>query len=461
MEPSIGRFRHGARAPPVGVAPGVSRRLAARDLAVHQGFADRVAREPVRACRAPHRLARRVEPRHGAPHAGVHLHPAHVVVRDRRDLDGPAREVDAVLQQPVDHRPESGAKLRLGYVGERQPGASRRRAAARVDLAADRIRREVPGRGVPAVVLAAVAVNELLHLAVQQPAAELVAEGVPHDGVHADEARREVADREELHELHVHQRRARAQREGVAFARHVVRGARPRVEPGEPAGRDHRRPGGDLDLRAVTEREAERPAHRAFLHHEIGDRDVAERADAGGPAHPLAQRPGHRRPGVQEIDVAAAPPAVARRHDLADAAGVTGGTIRAGPADPPFVHLAHPLGRVPAQHLGERCVAEPATGREGVGEMVFPGVRLLLGKRGGDGHLGHDRRPSAPDHVLVGEDDIDAGARRGDGGVHAGAAGADDEDVGGEVHDVVFRPDRVLPGAAAAVFSNTKMSLKG
>ena len=248
-----------------------------------------------------------------------------------------------------------------------------------------------------------------------------------------------MADREELHELHVHQRRPRAERERVAFARHVVRGARPGVELGESAGCDHRCPGGDADPRAVGEREAECPAHRAVLHHQVGDCDVAECADAGGPSHLLAQCPGHRRAGVQEIDVAAAPAAVARRHDLADVAGVTG-TARARPPDPPAVHLAHPLGRGPAQHLRERFVAEPAARLEGVGEVVFPGVGLLLGKGGGDGHLRHDRRAPAADHVLVGEDDPGAGARRGDGRVHAGAAGADDEHVGGEVHCVLFRP---------------------
>ena len=48
----------------------------------------------------------------------------------------------------------------------------------RFDLAADRIRREIPRRRVPALVLASVTVDELLHRTVQKPASELVAEGI-------------------------------------------------------------------------------------------------------------------------------------------------------------------------------------------------------------------------------------------------------------------------------------------
>ena len=266
-------------------------------------------------------------------------------MRDRCHLDRLAGEVDAVAQQPVDYRSECVAQIRLRQVGEGQPRPARRRTAARVDFAADRVCREVAGRRVPAAVLTTVPVDELFHRTVEQPAAELVPKRIPHDGVHADESRREVADREELDELHVDEGRARAQCKRIAFARHVVRCARTGVELGESPGCDHGRPGFDTDLRAVAERESERPAHRALLHHQVGDRDIAERADAAGPPHPLAQGARHRRPGVQEIDVAAAPAAVSGGHHLTDV------TVRARPADAPVVHLAHPLGRGPATAL--------------------------------------------------------------------------------------------------------------
>ena len=184
------------------------------------------------------------------------------------------------------------------------------------------------------------------------------------------------------------------------------------------------------ELRAVTERERERSAHRAGLHHQIGDRDVAERANSAAASHPLAQRSRYRRTGVQEVDVAAAPATVTRSRDLSNA------TVGARPADAPAVHLAHPVGRRPAQRLREPRIAQTAARREGVGKVVFPGIRLLLGESGGDGHLCHHRRSTTSDHVLVGEDDPGAIARRGKGCVHARTAGADDQHVGAKMRSI-------------------------
>lgn len=67
---------------------------------------------------------------------------------------------------------------------------------------------------------------------------QLVAERVPHDGVHPEEARRQVPDREELDEFHVDELRPGAWRERVALAAHVGRCARARVELRQPAGRN-------------------------------------------------------------------------------------------------------------------------------------------------------------------------------------------------------------------------------
>src|SRR5256885_13720121 len=95
------------------------------------------------------------------------------------------------------------------------------------DFRKNGLRRLVARRGV-----AAFLAEELLLLRVQQPAAELVAERIPHDRIHADEARREMPDRKELHELHVDELRPGAQREYISVAAHVGRGAVARVEAG-------------------------------------------------------------------------------------------------------------------------------------------------------------------------------------------------------------------------------------
>ena len=54
----------------------------------------------------------------------------------------------------------------------------------------------------------------------------------------------------------------------------------------------------------------------------------------------------------------------------------------------------------------------------------------MLAQRDGHGHLRHDGRAAAADLALVEQQDGRAVLRRGDGRVHAGAAGADDENIG-------------------------------
>ena len=97
---------------------------------------------------------------------GLHLHvgrdAAHVIVRDRRHLDRHLGEVDAVLRQPVDHRPERLAQLLRRHVLEAQIGAAVRRAAAGLDLLDDGVGGDVAGDDVFAVLRHAVAVGELL-----------------------------------------------------------------------------------------------------------------------------------------------------------------------------------------------------------------------------------------------------------------------------------------------------------
>ena len=140
---------------------------------------------------------------------------------DRRDFDRLFGEVDAVLRQPVDHRPGRGAQLGFAAVLEGKPRAAVRRAATGLNLLDDRVGGEVARDDVSAAFADAIIVQELLAPAIEQPAAQLVAKRIPHDGIHADEARREVTDGKELHELHVDELGARGKAERITVATHV------------------------------------------------------------------------------------------------------------------------------------------------------------------------------------------------------------------------------------------------
>src|SRR3990172_7235248 len=102
-------------------------------------------------------------------------------------------------------------------MAEIEIGAAVRRASARFDFLEDRVGRQVPHRRVLTKVLPAVAVDEFFKPPVEQLAAKLVAKRVPHDRIHADQTRREMADGKKLHELHVNELGAGPEREGVAL----------------------------------------------------------------------------------------------------------------------------------------------------------------------------------------------------------------------------------------------------
>src|ERR1700749_4148575 len=104
-------------------------------------------------------------------------------MRDRRHLDRHLGEIDAVGSKAVDHRTERLAQRVFRTMLETQIRTAMRRTAAGFDLLSD-----------------AVAVRDLLHAVVEQPATKLVAERIPHDRVHADQSRREMPDGKELHE---------------------------------------------------------------------------------------------------------------------------------------------------------------------------------------------------------------------------------------------------------------------
>src|ERR1700733_15881360 len=122
-------------------------------------------------------------------------------MRDRRDFDRLSGQIDAVGRERIDHRPERATKLRFRHMLEAQIGAAGGTAAPGFDFFEDGIGRKIPRQNVSAIVAAIgrrVVLLEFLYLAVEQNATELIAERVPHDRVETDEARRQMADWEEL-----------------------------------------------------------------------------------------------------------------------------------------------------------------------------------------------------------------------------------------------------------------------
>ena len=351
------RPRHALRALG-GAAPGAA--------AEHQRFGDGVAGKPIGAVGAADHFAGDVEAGHVGRHAGVGLDAAHVIMRDRRHLDRHAGEIDVVCGEAIDHRAERRAQRRRRAMLEGQIRAAVRRAAAGLDFLEDGVGGEIAGQHVFAVFVGAVARGEFLHAAVEQPAAELVAERIPHDRVHADQPRRQMPDRKELHEFHVDQRGAGAQRQRIAVAAHIGRGAVAPVKPRQAAGRQHGRLGGDHDRRAGAEMVGDGAGDFAVADDEIDDAEIAGFADRRIARHRGAQRLRHRRPGIDEIDIDAARPVVARRRGRGDVA------VLARPADAPAIQLADAVRRVLAQQLRQRLVAQPAAGGDGVGVMVLP-----------------------------------------------------------------------------------------
>src|SRR5438067_9027044 len=156
---------------------------------------------------------------------------------------------------------------------ERKPDSAMRRAAGLRDFLEDGARRMVASGGV-----AAFLAKELAVLGVEQLPPELVAERIPHDRIHADEPRREMADGKELHELHVDELRPGAERERVAVATHVERRAVPRIEAGQAAGSDNRRLRGERYLPAARDMHGMRADTRAIVHCELRNEQVARAA---------------------------------------------------------------------------------------------------------------------------------------------------------------------------------------
>ena len=99
--------------------------------------------------------------------------------------------------------PKAPRRLRFRNVAKVEISAAVRRAAAGFDFLQNRVGGDIARRVVLAEIRAAVAVDELFEVAVEQLAAELVAKRVPHDRIHADQPRRQMTDGEKLHKFHV------------------------------------------------------------------------------------------------------------------------------------------------------------------------------------------------------------------------------------------------------------------
>ncbi len=237
-----------------------------------------------------------------------------------------------------------------------------------------------------------------------------------------------MPDREELHEFHVDERCAGAQRERIAVAAHVGRRAVAAIEPRQPAGGHDRRLGGDGDRRAARQMQPAGTDHLAILAQQVDDQQVAGQPDPGGALDRGAQRPRDGRAGVEKVDIDAARAVVARRHGGGDVAVFT------GPADAPLFHFEDTLRPFLAQQLRQPFVAEPAAGLQGVAQMVTPVIGRLLAQRDRDGHLRHHGGAAAPDQAAVEQEHRGAAPRRLDGRIHAGAARSNDQDVGFDVH---------------------------
>ncbi len=154
---------------------------------------------------------------------------------------------------------------------------------------------------------------------------------------------------------------AGAQRQRIAVAAHVGRGAVAAIKPRQAAGRQDRRLGGDRDRRAGAEMIG-RPRRR--LRRRCVTRSTMQRSPALRmpriARHRGAQRLRHRRAGVDEIDIDAARPVMARRHGRGDVA------VLARPADAPFVQLADAVRPLLAEQARQRLVAQAAAGGERV-----------------------------------------------------------------------------------------------
>src|ERR1700687_1573182 len=121
---------------------------------------------------------------------------------------------------------------------KREIDPTSRRSPPGFHLLEDRVSGKIARDDVAPVLGRAIIVGKFALRGIQQSAAELVAKRIPHDRIHADEARREMADRKELYELHIDELGAGAQRQRIAVTTHIGGAAVAAIKPRQSAGCD-------------------------------------------------------------------------------------------------------------------------------------------------------------------------------------------------------------------------------
>ncbi len=317
---------------------------------------------------------------------------------DGGDLDRHFGQIDAVVGQAVNHRAEGGAQISLRNMLERQPCPAVGRAAPGLHLLEDGVGSGITGDHVFAVLHRAVVLGEFLALAVQKNTAQFVAERIPHDRIHADQARGQMADGKELHELHINQRRAGAQGQGKAVAAHVGGSGIALIQARQAARGDHRGTGGNRDPFPAFQMHGNGAQGPAVADHQIRHHQVRDTADAIILTHLVAQGAGAGRAGIEEIHINTALAVMARRMGLSD---VVAGTRASGPTDPPAVHLPDPgRGRL-AEDFRQGLIHQAAAGGNSIGQMMAPMVRFLLANGHRHGHLRHNGGAGPPHHAFI------------------------------------------------------------
>ena len=140
----------------------------------------------------------------------IHTDAAHVIVRDRRHLDRLPRQIDPIRKQTVDHGPECFAQACFGHMTEGQEYTARGRTPPGFHFFHDRITGDVPRCVVAPLFGHTVIGKKFPAVGIQQLSAQLVAEWIPHDRIHADKTRRKMTNGKILDELHIGQVGARA-----------------------------------------------------------------------------------------------------------------------------------------------------------------------------------------------------------------------------------------------------------
>ena len=253
-----------------------------------------------------------------------------------------------------------------------------------------------------------------------------------HGAGHAGVGAGEEAGRVELHHLHVAQRQPGAQRHGDAVHALVAGGRVVAVHGGAAAGGEQHRAGadeaqragadvghqhagdrgavggGDERERAMLLQAPDRRARPHLLHQPVDDLDAGEVALVHGAVEGLAGE----RLAVQ----AAVGIAVEEAADL-------------------VLELAHPLDRAGHQRPGELLVRQPFAALDGVHEMALDEVALV--QRHVVAALDHAGAAAFAEQPLGRDGDVEAGvgAMRVQRREQAGAAGAEDQDVGGGAFD--------------------------